>query len=104
MKPNGRSGSGAEISIDRTAPIGTINLLGSSSLVAVRREREEPEAGIRARRLERVTRPVDELDAHLRLLELVLGRERRDHAREPAHELVERARPHRVSRHGPTST
>ena len=30
MKPNGRSGSGAEISIDRTAPIGTINLLGSS--------------------------------------------------------------------------
>ena len=43
----------------------------------MRDEGEEPEARFGTRRLERVTRPVPELDAHLRLLEPVLVRDGR---------------------------
>lgn len=51
---------------------------------------EESEAGLGSRRGERMTRPVRELDTHLGLVEPVLARERRDDAREPMDELVQR--------------
>lgn len=59
-------------------------------LASMRREGEEAEPGLGARGCEREPRPVGELDADLRLLECVISRERGDHARDAAHELIER--------------
>ena len=68
------------------------------ALVAVRAERDEPEAGLGRDRREPVQRAVGELDADAGPLEPVLGAEALDPPLDPLDELVERARSSRASR------
>ena len=99
VKPNARSASGAEISIDFTTPIGTIRSFGSSPSRRCGMKEKNPKPGSGPARRDEVARAVGELDPHLGLLEAVLLRERRDHPRDRRDQLVERAGGARASRY-----
>ena len=102
-KPNGRSGSGAR-DLDRADRADRDDqpprLVDVDSRCGVNEKNPNPGSALVVASV--MPRAVDELDAHLRLLEPVARSRTRDHPRRPAHELVERAgrsrRPH-VRRH-----
>ena len=78
--------------LDRaTAPIGTMSLRGSSPSSRCGMNEKKPNPGSALVVASVWREPSTSSMQHLGLLEPVLARERRDHAREPLDELVERA-------------